>query len=170
MIFDLNYCPRCASPLAELLLETEDRPRHVCLNCGYVFYLNPKVVSGTLPVDGGKVWLLRRGIEPRLGFWTHPAGFQELDESTEDAAIRETREELGCVVELTGLLGIYSRPHAPVNIVYLARLSESGGCPTTTPEAIEVQAFTPGSLPWDDLAFPSTHSILRDWLRRHHAE
>ena len=127
MIFDLNYCPRCGSPLAEIHLETEDRPRHVCINCGYIFYMNPKVVSGTLPILDGKVLrLLRRGIEPRLGFWSHPAGFQEWDESTEEAAIRETLEEIGCRVELTQLLGVYSHAGAPVNVVYLAGFTENG--------------------------------------------
>src|SRR6476469_9329699 len=108
MIFDLNYCPRCGSPLAEIQLETEDRPRHVCMSCGYIFYLNPKVVSGALPMLDGKVWLLRLGIEPRPGFCSHPSGFEEADESAEEAAIRETWEEMGCRVEIVQLLGVYS--------------------------------------------------------------
>ena len=107
---EFHYCPVCGGQLAELLLPTEERPRLVCMNCGYIHYLNPKVVCGTLPIEDGGVWLLRRGIEPRLGYWTYPAGFLELDESTEEGAIRETREELGCDVSIDGLFGVYSRP------------------------------------------------------------
>src|SRR5918998_3342991 len=97
---EFRFCPLCGSDLQEVLLETEHRPRLVCGDCGHILYINPKVVSGTLPVQDGKVWLLRRGIEPRAGYWTHPAGYQEWDETTEEAAIRETREEIGCDVSI----------------------------------------------------------------------
>src|SRR3954464_9527596 len=74
------YCLRCGRPLAERLLPTEDRPRLVCDACGYIHYVNPKIVCGPLPVWEGQVWLLRRAIEPRVGYWSHPAGYQEIGE------------------------------------------------------------------------------------------
>jgi len=163
--YSFRYCINCGTPLEERLLPSEDRPRLVCGQCGYIHYVNPKVVSGTLPVTDGKIWLLRRGIEPRLGYWTYPAGFQEWDESTEEAAIRETREELGCEVALDGLLGVYSRAGAPiVNVVYLAHLTHIGPPPHPTKEATEVRAFFPDDIPWPELAFPSTSVVLKDWL------
>lgn len=159
-----NFCTLCGSQLSETLLPTEERPRLVCTSCGFVQYINPKVVSGTLPIEEGKVWLLRRGIEPRLGYWTYPAGFQEHDESTEEAAVRETREEIGCDVQIVRLFGVYSRAGAPVvNIVYLARFVAPRNEPCVSTEATEVRAFLPGEMPWDDLAFPSTELVLRDW-------
>jgi ADP-ribose pyrophosphatase YjhB (NUDIX family) len=164
-MLEYRYCPVCATPLQQLKLPTEDRERLVCEGCGHIFYINPKVVSGTLPIEDGRVWLLRRGIEPRLGYWTHPAGYQEWDETTEEAAIRETREELGCEVRLDRLLGVYSRGGAPVvNVIYLATMAESEKRPQLTPEAIEVGLFAPGEIPWDDLAFISTDRALRDWV------
>jgi ADP-ribose pyrophosphatase YjhB (NUDIX family) len=145
----------------------EDRPRLVCPQCGYIHYLNPKVVGATLPIEEGRVWLLRRGIEPRLGYWTYPAGYQEADESTEDAAVRETREEIGCDVELDGLLGVYSHAGAPVvTIVYLAHFARSSIIPCLTTEALEVRPFAPDEIPWSDLAFPSTSHALHDWVSR----
>ncbi|MEZ5435951.1 MAG: NUDIX domain-containing protein [Pseudomonadales bacterium] len=42
-----------------------------------------------------KVLLCKRAIEPRLGFWTLPAGFLELGESVAEGAARETDEEAG---------------------------------------------------------------------------
>ncbi|HUS15951.1 MAG TPA: NUDIX hydrolase [Chloroflexia bacterium] len=159
------YCVQCATPLVERLLETEDRPRLVCDNCGYIHYYNPKVVAGTFPIWNGQVWLLRRGIEPRVGYWSHPAGYQEVGESTEEGAVRETLEEMGLPVRLSGLLGVYSRAIAPVvNIVYLAELIDPDSRPHTTPEALEVAAFTPETIPWAHIAFPSTAAALRDWV------
>ena len=162
-----NYCTECGERLEVRQLPTEDRPRLVCPLCGHIHYLNPKVVSGSLPVQDGKLWLLRRGIEPRYGYWTYPAGFQEWDESTEDAAIRETLEEIGCDIEIDRLFGVYSHANSPVvNIVYLAHLVAPRGKPSLSVEAIEVGAFAPGDLPWNNLAFPSTERVLRDWIAR----
>lgn len=162
---DFKHCPLCASGLQVTLLQTEGRDRLVCTGCGYVHYINPRIVCGTLPIQDGGVWLLRRGIEPRLGYWSYPAGFQELDETTEEAAIRETREEIGVEAEITALQGVYSRPHAPVvNIVYTARLVSTCETPTTTPEAVEVRLCRPEQIPWDDLAFESTYRVLKDWV------
>ena len=162
-----DFCPVCGSRLAEVHLPTEDRPRLVCEACGHVFYLNPKIVSGTLPVTEGKLWLLRRGIEPQYGYWTYPAGYQEIDETTEEAARRETLEELGLHVEITRLFGVYSRAGSHVvNVVYLARPRENSPAPSLTTEAIEVGLFGPDAIPWDELAFPSTEAALRDWVNQ----
>lgn len=162
---DFKYCPICASELRVMQPATEDRPRLVCASCGHIHYINPKVVAGTLPVQDGKVWLLRRGIEPRYGYWTHPAGYQEWGESTEEAAIREAHEELGCLVKLERLLGVYSRAEAPVvNVIYLSAFSSCDEQPQLTPEAIEVVAFSPHDIPWGDLAFISTEQALHDWI------
>jgi ADP-ribose pyrophosphatase YjhB (NUDIX family) len=153
--------------LVETWVPAEGRNRLRCPACGHIHYLNPKVVSGTLPQDDGGVWLLRRGIEPRLGYWTYPAGFQEYDESTEEAAIRETLEEIGCEVVIDSLFGVYSRSGGPVvNIVYVAHFAHEHALPCTSPEALEVRRFRPGELPWDDLAFPSTERVLADWARK----
>jgi ADP-ribose pyrophosphatase YjhB (NUDIX family) len=160
-----NFCTVCGAPLEMAQPPTEDRPRLVCTECGYIQYLNPKVVAGALPIEDDRVWLLRRGIEPRLGYWTYPAGYQEAEESTEDAAVRETQEEIGCDVELDGLLGVYSRPSVGVVvIVYLAHFLAASKVPCLTAEALEVQSFGRSEIPWHDLAFSSTEQALRDWV------
>jgi ADP-ribose pyrophosphatase YjhB (NUDIX family) len=166
IMFLFRFCVLCGTEMAETKLPTEDRPRLVCVSCGYIHYINPKLVCGTLPVENGSVWLLRRGIEPRLGYWSYPAGFQEWDESSEEAACRETKEEIGCDVRIESLFGVYSSARAPiVNVVYLASLLPTSPSPSSTQEAIEVRSFRPENLPWADLAFPSTEQVLKDWVR-----
>jgi ADP-ribose pyrophosphatase YjhB (NUDIX family) len=161
----VKYCEECGAELQMAQLATEDRPRLVCVQCGHIAYVNPRIVTGTLPVVGGKVWLLRRGIEPRLGYWTYPAGYQEIDETTEEGAIRETIEETGLDVAITRLFGVYSRAGSHVvNVVYLARLERDGDLPVLTPEALEVGCFAPEKIPWDELAFPSTTEVLENWV------
>ena len=86
----VNFCPRCAASLEDRMIESERRVRKVCPGCGFVFYLNPKVVAAAIPREGQRVWLLRRNIEPGIGLWTFPGGYVDLGEAVSDAAIRET--------------------------------------------------------------------------------
>ncbi|MEJ7654808.1 MAG: NUDIX domain-containing protein [Chloroflexia bacterium] len=58
--------------------------------------------------DRGRVLLIRRSDSGR---WALPGGGQEIGESVADSASRETREESGVEIVVTGLVGIYSNPH-----------------------------------------------------------
>jgi ADP-ribose pyrophosphatase YjhB (NUDIX family) len=152
---EARFCPRCGQQA-----DVEFPQRITCPHCGYAAYFNPKPVAGAISVDDeGRVILLRRGFEPGQGRWTFPGGFVELGESVEEAARRETSEELGMAIEVEKLVGVYSRAEdRVVLIVYRARAL---GAPHTTPEATEVRAFAVDQLPWDELAFWSTALALR---------
>jgi len=155
---DLSFCPRCGAP------PQIDFPRSIsCATCGYGAYYNPKPVACTIPVtDAGEIVLLRRGFAPGAGLWTFPGGFVDLGESVEQAAERETMEELELRVELGSLVGIYSRPDdRVVLIVFRARALTT---PRTTPEAPQVGLFPPDAIPYGELAFWSTEAALRDLL------
>ncbi|MTD46500.1 NUDIX domain-containing protein [Conexibacter sp. W3-3-2] len=156
---DVHHCPRCGAPDPQV-----DHPRSIrCGACGYLAYYNPKPVASAIPrTADGRIWLLKRGFDPGRGRWTFPGGFVDLGESVEDAAHRETREELDVAITLGPLVGIYSQPtDRVILIVYAARTDET---PRTTPEATEVRAFAPDEVPWEDLAFWSTEQALRDLL------
>lgn len=144
-------------------VEEEDRDRLVCGSCDHIHYVNPPAVAGTIPETNGRVWLLRRAIEPRYGFWTFPAGFIEMGESTEEAAARETREELGMDIRITGLLGVFSRAAwSNVLVVYGA---EPLSAATGGHETLEYRLFAPEEIPWSELAFPSTREALQTWVK-----
>lgn len=67
----------------------------------------------------GQILLVQRGVEPLKGFWSPPGGHIEWNESAEEAAVRETREETGIQVRCTGLLGVFSQANAgKIAIVY----------------------------------------------------
>jgi ADP-ribose pyrophosphatase YjhB (NUDIX family) len=135
-----------------------------CASCGYHALWSPEPVAAAIPRDDdGRIWLLRRTLHEGTGRWTFPGGFVELGESVEDAAHRETREEMEIDIELGGLVGVYSRAQErTVLVVFSARAL---GTPRETDEASEVRAFAPGELPWDEMAFWSTTQALRDALR-----
>ena len=93
-----------------------------------------------------------------------PGGFVDLGESVEQAARRECREEIGIDVEIGPLIGVYSAPGE--RIVVVAYEGYADEPPMTSDEALEVRAFTPDDVPWQQLAFPSDEQALRDLLGR----
>ena len=156
---DIHHCPRCGNP------PRIEYPRSiVCPHCGYAAFYNPKPVACALPMTAsGEIWLLRRGFEPNVGKWSMAGGFVDLGESVEDAARREIREEMAIEIEITGLVGVYSRAEdRTVVVVYTA---SALGTPSRTEEALEVRAFAPIDIPWQTLAFWSDERALRDHLR-----
>jgi ADP-ribose pyrophosphatase YjhB (NUDIX family) len=158
---EARFCPRCAQP-AQVAY-----PRSItCPHCGYGAYYNPKPVAAAIPLTpAGEIILLRRAFDPGKGLWTFPGGFVDLGETVQQAAHRETTEELGIAIELGALVGVYSRPDSRiVLIVFAAGTTDE---PTTTDEASEVRSFQAAELPWDELAFWSTREALRDFLDAH---
>lgn len=147
-------------PSVRRVPEGDTRPRLTCPDCGYIAYENPKLVVGAVCTLGERVLLCRRAIEPRLGFWTVPAGFLELGESMAAGAARETLEEACARVEIGALLGFYEIPRiGQVHAFYRARLTAPDFAPGV--ESQEVALFAWADIPWAELAFPSVVWALR---------
>ena len=139
----------------------DSRERHVCESCGVVHYFNPRNVVGSIPVFENQILLCRRAIAPRHGYWTLPAGFMELGESTSAGAARETQEEAGAIVDIGPLYSLLNVPHAEqVHLFYLANM--------TSPEfhageeSLEVALFQEQDIPWNEIAFPTVKQTL-EW-------
>jgi len=132
--------------------------------------MNPVVAAGTLVEEDGRVVLVRRRAEPRAGYWGLPAGYVEVDESAEEAAVRETREEAGLEVELDNLLGVYSfgGEGIPRGVLILYAAHVVGGELRPGDDASEARFFAPAELPSEEeIAFWTHRNALRDWLRAH---
>lgn len=154
-------------PSVRTIPDGDTRERMVCPDCGFIAYENPKVVVGSVVVSGDRFLLCRRAIEPRRGYWTLPAGYLEVKESTMAGAAREALEEARAHIEIDGLLAVYDIPRiSQVQVIYRARLAEPGF--EAGPESLEVRLFAWDEIPWDDLAFPSVRWSLQhfqDWRR-----
>lgn len=160
----MNFCSHCGSASMDFKIPPGDnRPRHICDACGQVFYENPKVVCGALPLWNEKILLCRRAIEPRKGFWTLPAGFMENGETTTQAAIRETQEEALAQLSATYLYIIFNLPH--INQVYFFyRANMVNGKHGAGEESLETALLTPEEIPWRELAFPTVSKTLEFYL------
>ena len=160
----MKFCSECAHPVSLLVPPDDNRPRYVCNQCGMIHYQNPKMVVGSIPVwqqDGEThILLCKRAIEPRYGYWTLPAGFMENEETTTDAAIRETEEEAGARIELHELFSLLNVPHVhQVHLFYRATLLDLNYSAGT--ESLDVQLFSETDIPWDEIAFPTVDHTLK---------
>ncbi len=159
----MKYCSHCGQPVELRVPAGDHLPRHVCPSCDTVHYQNPKLVVGCVPEHDGRILLCRRAIEPRLGYWTIPAGFMENGETLQAAAARESLEEALAAVEIGSLLAVVNVVHAhQVHVMFRAKLprAEFGA----GAESLEVGLHLPADIPWQDIAFPSIDFALHRYL------
>lgn len=165
--FPLKFCRECAGSLTYRLPDDGDTKRRaICGVCATVHYENPLNVVGTVPfwgADGAEVLLCKRNIEPRKGFWTLPAGFMELDETTSEGAARETVEEAGAEFELLTLFSMVNvRRVGQVHFFYRAKLLSTEFAPGH--ETMEAKLFAEQDIPWADLAFKTVKATLERYF------
>ena len=155
----MKFCSQCGNPVIQCIPEGDSRLRYVCGHCHFIHYQNPNIVAGCLAVLDNKVLLCRRAIEPRLGFWTLPAGFMENGETMEQAARRETVEEACATMSDLDLYMLVDVPH--INQVHVFFRGE-----LATPEfaagieSLEVGLFDEADIPWSELAFMTVRRTL----------
>lgn len=167
----MKFCSHCAAEVEYKMPDGDNRKRFVCSSCATIFYQNPNIVAGTLPIFDGdeevKVLLCRRAISPRQGYWTLPAGFMENGESTDQAAARETREEALAEVNIGSLFSMISVPHIDqVHLFFLANLTHKHF--GAGQETEETQLFRERDIPWDDIAFPTVSRTLKLFFHHQH--
>ncbi|WP_419174565.1 NUDIX hydrolase [Desulfosediminicola sp.] len=159
----MNFCSHCGHKVIQSVPNGDDRSRFVCPNCGTIHYQNPKLVVGCIPEWQGNILLCKRNIEPRLGFWTLPAGYLENGESAREGAIRETYEET--CARVNDLKAYFLADLISINQLYLMfRCSLVRPDFRATAESIEVRLFSEEEIPWNQIAFPVIHTVLKSYL------
>ena len=156
-----KFCPKCSGFLELKHIPQEDRSRLVCIECGFIFYINPSPAVAVILLKDDKIVLVRRKYEPKQGLWSLPAGFLEYDETIEQTAIREVKEETNLNIQLKGLLGVYSAFDDPrkqvLLVVYRGEIINGELKPGD--DADEVKFFSLNELP-DDIAFSCHRHVL----------
>ena len=110
-----------------------------------------------------EVLLVRRGNDPYKGCWALPGGFMEMDETIEQCAVRELKEETGLSVSLSDirLVGVFSAPgRDPRGRTVTAAYAVTLGTPVTATaddDAAEVRWWPLAELP--PLAFDHAEVI-----------
>jgi ADP-ribose pyrophosphatase YjhB (NUDIX family) len=159
----MKFCSNCAAPVMKRVPPGDNLPRWVCDQCGEIHYQNPRMVIGAIPEFEGKLLLCRRAIEPRYGYWTLPAGFMENDETTGQAALRETLEEAGARIELGEAFSMISVPYVnQVHLFYRAKLKDLDF--KAGEESLEVALYEEAHIPWKEIAFRTVAATLKHWF------
>ena len=155
----MKFCSSCGALVTHKIPDGDNRLRYVCESCGEIHYQNPKVIAGILPTYKSKVLLCKRSIQPRVGYWTLPAGFLENGESSLEGAIRECSEEANTQVRDPSIYAIFDIPQInQIYIFYRAEMPEAIFSPST--ESSDVALFSEENIPWSELAFPMVEALL----------
>ena len=116
-----------------------------------------------------KVLLIQRGADPYKGCWAFPGGFMNMDETTEQCAIRELEEETGLKVSTVRQLGAYSKVDRDprgrtITVAYLAIIDKPAQV-TGQDDAAKAEWFPLSALP--ELAFDHA-DIMADAINSFH--
>ena len=157
-----TFCPRDGTRLVPTRIDGRDRP--ACPVCGFADFFHVQIGANAVVERDGQVLLVRLNYGPRDGHWSLPGGLVEADETLEQAAIRETREETSFTVSLDGLLAMWTRSGLPLLVVIYRAHIVSGELLVAPDEASEGRFFPRNELPpLDELAWPSTAHGLDAW-------
>ncbi|NLT35656.1 MAG: NUDIX hydrolase [Gaiellales bacterium] len=164
-----TYCSNCGGAIG--VLDEGGRPREYCTVCGTIFYRNPLPVASAVVVNARReVLLVKRRQPPQQGMWCLPIGFAELNETIEDAALRELEEEAGVKARVTGLLNVdssYSDFYGDILVVTF-EVEKTGGVERPGDDASALAYFPVAALP--DLAFAANEKAVAAYVRGHKEE
>jgi ADP-ribose pyrophosphatase YjhB (NUDIX family) len=157
-----RFCPVCAAAL-----DNADPHRQTCTRCDFIFYHSSSPCMGAIPLDGNRVLLARRGIEPYRGAWNVVGGFLNYGEEPLAGLLREVQEETGCACRVLDFItqnaDTYGEPGAALlNSYYTVQLLS--GNLTPQDDVSELCWFDLDSLP-EDIPFASDRRAL-EVLRR----
>ena len=132
-------------------------------------YPRPAVTADCIVITGEaepKVLLIQRGNMPFKGGWAFPGGFMNMDETTEQCAIRELEEETGLRLSKIQQIGAYSKVDRDprgrtVTVAYLAIVDEPMGV-SGQDDAAKAEWWPLSDLP--HLAFDH-YDIMQDAIR-----
>ncbi len=159
-----RYCPLCGSGLKSL--EEEGRRRLFCPDCQWIHYENPLPSAAALVRnDEGEILLVRRGVKPGLGKWALPSGFIEVEETPEEACLRELNEETGLEGEIIRLVGVYSQKSMVYKKVLIIGFEvKAYGHLSPGSDSLDAKYYPLEEIP--EIAFSSHREIIRDGLNR----
>lgn len=155
-----KFCAQCGTELTKGI--ESGRERQMCPQCGFIVYRNPAPVAVVLATRDDKLLLVLRRNAPLANYWAPPAGYIEIDETLEEGAARETKEETGLDIQIDRLIGIYSRANMGVMFAVFAARVVGGEIKAAEDEVIELGFFGRTEIPRQSA--PVNGTVLEQWF------
>jgi len=128
--------------------------------------------ADVIAVWDNRILMIQRGQDPQAGWWALPAGYVGWDETLEEAAARELKEEVGLTAETIELLGVYSDPKRDLdgrqNMAHVFVVKVSGDVIRNEEEVRKIQWFDLDDLP-KEIAFDH-RNMIEDYKRKYALE
>ncbi|HSW65838.1 MAG TPA: NUDIX domain-containing protein [Bacillota bacterium] len=160
------FCTACRAAL-------EDRGGYkVCTQCGKHYYANPKPAAVIVLSDAsGKLLITKRGRDPFKDWWDFPGGFVEEDETLEQAATRELKEETGVEAANLSYIGSFKEDYefrgevVPVVVAVFA-----GSLPQDVPVVVgdDVSSYkfiAKQDLNIEEIAFTNQRAFMENYFK-----
>lgn len=144
-----------------------------CVDCDFVYYFNPVIaVAGVVTDNEGQVLLLRRGRDPGRGKLGLPGGFVDPGESTEDALVREVKEETNLDVQRLDYIKSFPNTYTYRDVTYVVT-DVFYACEVKSLDSLQLQASEidghmfchPGETELSEMAFESNRKAVEMFLR-----
>lgn len=154
-----HHCPHCQAPLVK------EPTAARCSQCEFVFYLNPAPTTVVLVEKEHTIMLTKRGIEPHKGKWSLPGGFVNSNETVEECAIREMKEETDLTIKIVAQLGpafpdVYSEKQDPtLNFMYVAQVVS--GTPKPMDDVAALEWYAVDEIDMNAFAFENDREAIR---------
>ncbi len=154
-----KYCPYCGYGLIDKFVE--GRVRRYCKSCADPIYENPVPAACLVTVDDcDRILLVKRSVDPKKGMWCLPGGFMELQETPEEAGLRELKEETGVEGKIEMLLGVTTHSGSMYDTILMTGFLVRQYCgePIAGDDADEVKWFERDAMP--EIAFTSHKNFI----------
>ena len=165
---NFHFCPRCSSPAIDVHLKNAIR----CTACGYIYFHNVAAAVAAIIEIEGKILLLRRAHEPKIGYLDLPGGFVDYKESLDEALAREVMEETNLAITDIRYFGSFANTYYykevtyfTADAVFLCRPVDPGALKLSD-ETSEFLIVNPAALNPEELAFDSAKGSLRRYAAR----
>ena len=144
----LNFCSKCGQENIYGLIDGSNR--YHCTSCKSIHYENPKPTATIICMKDSSILLAKRAYEPAKGAWGLPGGFMELNETLEEAAQRELKEETnleGKVKRLLSTCSHYGTIFGDILLIGVEMEIDDYSTMKAGDDAAELQFFDLDSLP-----------------------
>lgn len=165
-----KFCPKCGSK--EFAINSSISKK--CEKCGFEYFKNPTIgVSALVFNNENQILCLTREKNPGKGMLGLPGGFVDLNETIEEAIIRETKEETGIDIELIEFIGnipnsyIYSGFETnPLDFYFLAKAKDTKNMKPQKGETSNLRFLDLKDISIESFAMISTQKILKMYLSK----